>query len=422
MVDLWSILDSLPKGVTAGIGAGLTRMSGGGTTRPRARTTTRIAQGTPRATGRVSSSRYPKIPTQGFSAPAQPNPLEQLLQAMQSMVGQGMGMGTSYQPDLENLMGQITGAVDPVYDARRAAIEQLMGRATERTTAGRADVTGMYEALARDYGTQAGVAEQQMEEAQAEAAALQGQLKKNIQGTYSRIQEEQADLFSDLGIEAAAPEVLGAQAEDQAFQETQAAQMGTLSEDYYNQLGAADQAYYTQGAPLARLEGTNRSADLLAALQDYMAQSEAGITELEGQRTGDIMSAYNQLAMQAQQFAQQQTQQSQGNQWGQMQDLFGNLMQMGYGPQEQAPGLTTSALGIAEQLGLDPNEAQQMQSMIGELGRNPALLYGESINPETGKPVKTTGTQVQQMIGSLAVSQRVKQALSVWAEQAFGAR
>lgn len=373
----------------------------------------------PGARGPSKGIRYGGVPrglrSGNRPAPPPPNPLDQLLALMQSMIGQ---TGPTYEPDLENLMAQITGQVDPVYDARRRAIEQLMSRASQRTTAGRRDIEGMYEALAQDYGTQGDLAEQEMAEAQAESKALQGTLQKTISGTYARIAEEQADLYQKLGIEAAAPETIGPQAEDQAFQESQAAQLGNINQQYYNQLGAADQAYYQQGAPLARLEGSNRSADLLSQLQDYLAEYESGITELEGQRTGDIMTAFNQLAQQAQQFAQSQQAGQGQQQWGRLMDLY-QIMEPRYSQQQQ-PGLQSNAEQIAQGTGLDPAQANQLYSAIQQLGSNPAILYGEQINPETGKAVKTTLPAIIRAIGEMQLSPQVKQALVIWAEQSFG--
>lgn len=358
----------------------------------------------------------------GMGAPtAQANPLDQLLAMMQGMVGT---TGPTYEPDYEDLMDQIRRQVDPVYDARRAAIDRLSERASERVGTGRQDVEAMYNALAQDYGTQAQQAEEMLGESQQEAQQIAGQLKKNIQGSYSRIAEEQAERLQALGQEHVMPDILAEQGADQAFQESQAAQTGAAAESFYNQLGAADQAYYQQGAPLARLEGTNRSADLLAQLEDYLAQAEAGQMELEGQRTSDITSAFNQLAQQAQQFAQQQSAGQGQQQWGRMMDLFGIMAPM-YGPQEQGEPVGTTSQIIASQLGLADQENTQFQRALSEIiDTSPALLYGQVTNPDTGESVKTTPAQISSIVRNYArqkgLSGRVENALMLWAESMSG--
>lgn len=359
---------------------------------------------------------------QNYSGMQQPqsNPLDQLLQMMQGMVG--AGAGSTYEPDLDDLMSQIRRQIDPVYDARLAAIEELSGRATERIGAGRADVEGMYNQLSQDYGTMGEEAAGLLDESQQESQQISGQLKKNIKGNYSRIAEEQAELLQGLGQEHVMPDALAAQGADQAFQQSQADTMGAANESFYNQLGAADQGYYQQGAPLAKLEGANRSSDLLAQLEDYLAQAQAGQMELEGQRTSDINTAFNQMAMQAQQFAQQQSAGQGQQQWGRMTDLYNMLLPM-YGPQEQPEQIGTQSQMIAGQLGLAPRENSQFQSALADIGSNPALLYGQIEDPRTGESVKTNPQQVSQIIREYArskgLSSSVENALMMWAESVF---
>lgn len=355
------------------------------------------------------------------------DPMDDILAAMQSLLGQtGAESFSPTQVDLGDLRGQIEAEINPVYDARRKAIENLMARAEQRTATNRADVTGMYNALAGDYDSQALLADQQADQAAQEAQALQGQLKSNIHGNYSKIQDEQLEMLSQLGLEAtAASDSMLAQGQDQAFMEGIVDQTGAANQSFLQNQGTIDQQYYTQGAPLAKLEGANRSTDLLAMLESYLADQSNELNMLEGERTSDITGAFRELSTAAQQAAgeadaaryesmQQQNQMS----WERLMDLAG--IQTGRSDREfdqwykmqqlagqgSASRTGVPAFDVASQLGLSESESVALANAWAEIQNNPMLQFGQQANTQ-GEMVDLTQAAIDNLVRQYAIQNRL---------------
>jgi len=329
--------------------------------------------------GRVSTS------PRGFDQQQQgTDPLDDILSMMQEMLLGGQG-----QLDYGGLQSQIEAQINPVFDARRQAIENLMSRAQSRTTQNRQDVTGMYNALGENYEETGVESNESAMAAAAEAAALQGKLKSNIHGNYSRVQDEQADLFKQLGIEAAAPAILPDQAADQAFLESMTDQTGTANQQFLQNQGTIDQNYYRQGAPLARLQGANMSSDLMLMLENYLAEQGDVINELEASRQSEITGSFNQLAGQA------QSEQDQNSQrlWERLMDMY-NIQKDRSQPQQTGDPFMDSVM----RAGLAPSDAMQAQDAWASIQQTPAALYGQAKDPRSGEMVKTTPARLQQEI------------------------
>jgi hypothetical protein len=298
------------------------------------------------------------------------NPLGGLYEQLLGMLTSGSGVNEA------DLMAQIRGQFDPVYDARRQAIEGMMSQAEGRTDRNRADVESLYGDLAEDYERLAPEAKAQAEQAQAEVEQLYGELRSNIEGTYSRISDEQSDQFKQLGIEEVAPSVLNPQAEQAAAASADASELQAINAQRYMDIGNMDQRYYREGSPLATLTGANRSSDLLVQLQDYLAGREGDITQLEAERTAGIQSAYTQLAQQAQSQAFQQ----QGQQAGMLWDILQSQLQGQQEPTEMTADtfLTT----------LPPQMQQEVGSIFRQLERRPEVIQNRQ--EQKGHPVPGT--------------------------------
>lgn len=176
-------------------------------------------------------------------APEPENPLgalyDSLLQQLQAPVS----------VDEADLMNQIRAQFDPVFDARREALQQMMAEAQQRSQTGRQEVVNQYESLGQNYEELAPQQLEQAEEQQAATEELFSQLRSNVEGNYSRIQQEQADLFSQLGIEEALPQVLEPQGEDAQRAMARADELGTLAQQRQADVGNIEADYYRSGAP-----------------------------------------------------------------------------------------------------------------------------------------------------------------------------
>lgn len=359
-------------------------------------------RGTSRGIAKTARKNFMGEKNVGFGGKQpRPDPLGQLyMDLIESLQGPAMGV------DSADLMAQITAAIDPVFNARQQAIENLMARAQERVGSNRQNVEQMYEDLSQDYLEQVPEAQAQGEAAEAEVEQLYGQLASNIEGHYSRIAAEQEEQFKRLGIEAAAPEVMGEQGEQQAQALAAAEQLGTVNRQRYEDIGNIDATYFREGAPLASLQGKNLSAEMLQGLEDYLFQREQDLLQLQGERSSEITSAFQQLMGSAQgSVAEQQR-------W-QTEMLFNALENM----QEQRRWESEFGLKQQSQMGalggLSPQSASRVNSALQSILLNPNVVAGRQTDPDAliaGTRVPLTDAYLRQLAAQYAQQYGLSQA------------
>jgi hypothetical protein len=295
---------------------------------------------------------------------------EQLLGQLQSPVSQPQAV------DKEDLMRQVQAALNPIYDQRIDQAEGTYDRGSE-------DITNMYRALANDY-KQVGIdSAAQNKQAQEDVAQLYGQLRSNVEGSFSRVSDEQAALFKQLGIEDALPDVLGDQQAAVTEASTAASQLQASNEQRYLDQGNIDQRYYQEGIPLATLTGNEFNEDLLSQLTNYTNQTNA-------ERSSGIQSAYMDQLGQAQNMLMQQQQMSQGEAARRQEMLMQILMsQLNSSAQQQQQEPTPDSY----MSGLNPMQQQSVAGAFTRLQRSPEAVYGkveDKRNPVPGSFVETT--------------------------------
>lgn len=296
--------------------------------------------------------------------------------------------------DESDLMAQIRAQFDPVFDARRAALQQMMAEAQTRSQRGRQEVVNQYESLGQNYEELAPQQLEQAEEQQAATEQLYGQLKSNIEGNYSRIQEEQADLFAQLGIEEALPQVLSPQGEDAQQALTRADEFGTLAQQRQADVGNIEADYYRSGAPIARMTGANRSSEMLAELESYLRGRESDLTMLEAERTSGIQSAFTQLLQQAQSQAQEQ-------EMFQQRSLMDLLMGQMQAQQQEPPDLTNPQVFLQQLPGGLGNEVLNAYQQIQQTPEIIENKQESSLSVTPGTLVPATAQLQMQMAEQL---------------------
>lgn len=327
----------------------------------------------------------------------------QLINQLQQPVASPTGVNS------QDLMAQIRGAIDPIYDQRANA-------ATARTGKARTEVKGMYDSLAKDYERLAPQQVAQADAAQQEIENMYGQLRSNIEGSYSRVSKEQGDLFKQLGIEAALPEVLGSQQELVNEDLAAASKEQAQQEQRYMDIGQMDSTYFREGAPNAQLTGTNMSKDMLFELEQYLNQNDA-------ERSAGIQTSYMDQLTQAQnQLAQQQqnAQSENARRQGMLFDMLNQQMQIRNQPQQP---LTTDSF-MAQ---LQPAQQQQVGAAFTQLQRSPEAIYGKVEDPRNPVPGSFVDTnpewfmaQADQMLQSGQIDEATHQALLQYMQLYFG--
>jgi hypothetical protein len=261
--------------------------------------------------------------------------------------------------------------VSGIYDSEIARLENLMARQEARTQANRVDVENMYDVLGENYEELAPLEEAAAEEAETEVGAIYDELKADVEGNFTRIAQEQADLFSQLGIQAAAPEVIGDQATIAQQAANAADELGAVNTQRYEDIGNIDRTYWREGAPLARLTGSNKSTDLLNQLNDYLAARSSDIFSLQGQKAAAQSQAAAQAASQEQQLQQQQTQ------------MLWQIMQGQLEAQSQGQMTAQGFLSM-----LPPQVGARVAQAFRALERDPNIVMGRA--EDTRHPVPGT--------------------------------
>lgn len=326
---------------------------------------------------------------------------EQLISQLQEPVNQPTGINK------EDLMRQVQAAINPIYDQRASAAESRTGRA-------RKDVEGMYSSLAADYERLAPEQIAQADAAKKEIEGLYGQLRSNIQGDYSRVSKEQADLFKSLGIESALPEVLAEQNAPVQESLIAANENQGQQQQRYMDMGQVDSTYYREGSPIAKMAGNEISTDMLSQLGEYLNQIEA-------ERTSGIQSAYADQLGQAQTQLGQQQQNAQ-SEAARRQEMLWQMLQGQMNSNSQQQKLTPDS--YLSQL---PQATQQsVAGAFTRLQRSPEAVYGkveDKRNPVPGTFVETQPEwylqQADEMLRRGEIDATTHQALQLYMQLYF---
>lgn len=331
------------------------------------------------------------------------NLYEQLISQLQAPVNMPTGINT------EDLMNQVRKAIDPIYDQRAQQAEERTGRATGQ-------VKDMYRALSNDYERLAPQQVDQAKAAQEEIKKLYGSLRSNVEGNYSRVSEEQGELFKQLGIEDALPAVLDEQ--DDAVQEalTAASENQAQQQQRYMDIGQMDSTYYREGSPNATMTGNEISTDMLAGLQNYLQQIDA-------ERTSGIQTAYMDQLTNAQSQLAQQQQMAQGEMGRRQEMLWQILNSQLQGKNQQQQELTPDSFMSQ----LPPEIQQSIGGAFTRLQRSPEAVYGKTEdkrNPVPGTFVETTPNwylaQADEMLRRGEIDATTHQALQMYMQLYFG--
>jgi hypothetical protein len=326
----------------------------------------------------------------------------QLISQLQAPVNMPTGVNTA------DLMEQVKKAINPIYDARAKNAEASTGRATGQ-------VKDMYRALSNDYERLAPEQVAQAEQSKKEIEGLYGQLRSNIQGDYSRVSQEQGDLFKSLGIEAALPDVLEEQAAPVQEALTGAAENQAQQMQRQQDIGQMDATYYREGSPNATMTGNDISTEMLAELQDYLGQ-------VEGDRASGIQSTYmDQLGQAQSQLAQQQ--QNATGEAGRRQEMLWQMLSSQLNAKQQPQPELTPDTFMGQ---LPPNMQQSVAGAFTRLQRSPEAVYGkveDKRNPVPGTYVETTPEwymqKADEMLQNGEIDETTHQALLMYLQLNF---
>ena len=273
----------------------------------------------------------------------------------------------------------------------------------------------MYKSLADDFKATGAKQAAENKQQQADVASIYGQLRSNIEGSYGRVNQSQADLFQQLGIQDALPDVQAAQQPAETDALTAASQNQAQNQQYYQDTSKADQTYYNEGSPNSIMAGNEYASNLLSQLTDYLNQNES-------ERASGIQSGYMDQLGQAQgQLAQQQ--QAANSETDRRQNMLWQILQTQLqGNKSQTSSPLDSFMGS-----LPSNVQQSVGSAFTQLQRSPEAVYGKVEDPRSPVPgtfVATTPQwyeqQADQMLANGQIDAATHQALLMYLQLYYG--
>lgn len=334
------------------------------------------------------------------------DPIMSLYQQLLEQLQQPVSMPSAI--DTDSLMNQVKSALNPLYDQRASSAKSEASRGTE-------DVKNMYRALSNDYERLAPEQIAQADAAQQQIKDLYGELRSNVEGDYARVSKEQGDLFKQLGIESALPDVLSQQQAPVQDTLNAASENQAQQQQRYMDIGQTDSTYYREGSPLATMTGNEVSSNLLAQLQDYLQRNEA-------ERTSGIQSSYMDQLSQAQNQLLQRQQMAQSES-GRNQEMLWQMLQGQLQGNSSQTALTPDTL----MSGLPPGVQSSVANAFTSLQRSPEAVYGKVQDPRNPVPGTFVDTspewymaQADQMLQSGQIDATTHQALLMYMQLYFG--
>ncbi|SRR6266498_1061423 len=277
-----------------------------------------------------------------------------------------------YSVDPELLKRQAMATASAQYDPVIAQLRNQMGLAQTRAERNKAQLGSMFEGLSQSLTNDIAPIQQQYQATEQKTADQYTQLQNQLKSQYSDSQAEQEAMLRRLNIEAAAPDVFDKQTSNRDMYLSNAA---TESQNVQSQLAQQEGGavnYTRQGAELARTEGTNRQADLMNVLSDYLTQSEGQIGANEAAKNQTYLAQLAGLQGNSQKDAIERAQRDFENYI----KVIG-VMQSLQPKQGQAASGLGDVAGRALGLGLDTNSSQAIQNVfMSALSSDPIIQSG----------------------------------------------
>lgn len=244
---------------------------------------------------------------------AQSSSLDMLTELAMSMLTQP---GASY--DYESAMQSAAQGIRQAYAAEIGAIRSNNRAARKDTKRARKQIEHLYEGLARKMGNQAVRAEKRGDRNAAEQQGIYQDSTDALAQLNQQITGDESQMLQDLGLQAAAPEVISPNYDQLASQASFLTGEGARAAELAGRMGDAQSRYMSRSQAGALREGADQSAGLIAELQNYLRQNRGQIGILKGNRAKEVQASNANIQGQAAQMAAEQDAQT----WDQVMQLI----------------------------------------------------------------------------------------------------
>jgi hypothetical protein len=244
------------------------------------------------------------------------DPLSQLMDQIR-------GINVEATP-LDMLMRQATGSAGAQFDPLIKQLQAQMSSTTDRGHANQAQAKQMYNDLATDISGEAGGIASQADQASQQAQQRYDGTQKELSDQYNDQAAQQAALYKQLGIQAAAPEASQQAGDDQAYFQQQSKTDEDSALAQLQSMKQGDLSYNQQSADNTRLAGVNTAQDIGAQLEQYLQNAGGQMAGLQSGREGAVQSMLAQLQQQDASRVQDQEK----TQYDQLMDMFNLQLKM----------------------------------------------------------------------------------------------
>jgi hypothetical protein len=344
---------------------------------------------------------------------------------------QGLQDPSKYLADEGSLRAQAAAIAGAKYDPIIQGLRNQAAQATKRGEQSQKDVISIFNQLSDSLKGDVPTIQKEYGDAQAKQTGQFNDLKQGIQDQYAKSQAEQAQIYKDLGIQAAASDVTPQQQTDRDYFTNRASTDAQVQNSALTQEQQGMVDYTNRHSQNARTEGTQRSADILSNLNALLEQYNSNIAGNEAAKQQETMAGFLNLKNQNQQSAAQQAQNAFQNYIATLNvgrnlrsDELDNALKMKQ-LQGSQMGAVKSIADIPDRImsmGLDGQSAQAVQNVIVS-GLGNELISG-GLNPDTGQQA-TPEAKVQALLEqgqASGLNSQQLNALRIAALEYFGRR
>lgn len=328
-----------------------------------------------------------------------------------------------YMTSSDELMRQARSQADAQYNPVIAQLRNSMGQAETRGNTNRQALGEMFGQLSGSLQGDIAPLEQKAAQTQQQTDDQYTQLKSQIADTYKNTQADQEAMMQRLNIQAAAPASMANQQRDQAYFQNRANVDEQTAQTALQQESRGNTEYTRRGSEVARVEGTQRQADLMGQLSELLNSYQSQIGANEAAKESAVSSMFGQLNNQSQENAFKYSQRDFDNYLSSI--GIGRQLKNDQFAQQSKPVQPVKSLSDvashALSMGLPSSSAQKIQDVFSSaVGNDDRILGG--INPTSGTPI--TKEQAAQYIVEAGRQQGLSQseinALQDMALQYFG--
>jgi hypothetical protein len=216
--------------------------------------------------------------------------LNQLYMAQLSAIQQN----APQMPSTAEILKQAKKQANSQYNPQIQALLREMSREKHRNKSVRKDMDALWDEVRASYGPEAKKSNRRYSQAAASEKERFNALKNDLASSYAETQNEQADEFGQLGIDAAIPAASQQQTEDLAYIDKVIAADNNSQLQSLQSQGAGNLDFLQQSASIAGLRGAEAQQDLANQLANYLSEASASLGDLKAQR----LSAIEQLKQQ----------------------------------------------------------------------------------------------------------------------------